>query len=324
MFILYYNKDKFRHKIKKMKIELQSTKSFGISKYEVDVNGNFYCLVKVPGASVAVGETQTSSPITFENQSGNKFCKTDPIVEYTQTSGVVGVARLAKEVTGHGDPRKSQIKFNFSNGSIVVRDDFYDFSDEGSLAEQVTKFIDYKTLIESNGKTYSSRELSNPFFDHIPIYDGDIQIGEVLRVKGLTYQRYCCFLKDEYSGILPEIISLMVFKLFKNKDDETRSLNDPNDNINTGNLNIYDKDWLKNNFGDEYQKEIDQDMALMKKQNKKDSTVITIIASIIAIFCVVFLIIGKNDAKTVAVLIVFIIFYLFFILLVNRDKFSKK
>lgn len=306
-----------------MKIELYSVKSFGILKYEVDVNGSFYCLVKIPGASVSVGETQTSSPIIFEDQAGNEFCKTDPIVEYTQAGGVIGVSRLAKEVTGHGDPRKSQIKFNFSNSSIVVRDEFYDFSDDGSLAEQVTKLIDYKTLIESNGKTYSSRELSNPFFDHIPIYDGDIQIGEVLRVKGLTYRRYCCFLKDEHSGILPEIISLMVFKLFKNKDDETRSLNDPNDNVNTGNLSAYDKDWLKNNFGDEYQKEVDQDMALMKKQNKKDSVAIITIASIIAIFCVVSLIIGENDTKTITMLIICIIFCLFFILLVNRDKIFK-
>lgn len=307
-----------------MKIELYSIKSFGILKYEVDVNGNFYCLVKIPGASVSIGETQTSSPITFEDQAGNEFCKTDPIVEYAQTSGVVGAARLAKEITRRGDPRKSLIKFNFPNGSIVIRDDFYDFSDDGSLVEQVTKFIDYKTFIESNGKTYSSRELSNSFFDHIQIYDGDIQIGEVLRVKELSYRRYCCFLKDEYSGILPEIISLMVFKLFKSKDDETRSLNDPNDNIDTGNLKVYDKDWLKNNFGDEYQKEIDQDIALMKKQNKKDSAAITIIASIIAIFCAAFLIIGENDIKTVAMLIICIIFCLFFILLVNRDKFLKK
>ena len=68
-------------------------------------------------------------------------------------------------------------------------------------------------VIEVNDKRYYCYSVEDGYIRHMPIYDEEKQIGEILKSNVITDAKdeYCCYLKDEYKSIADGIVALLLY-----------------------------------------------------------------------------------------------------------------
>lgn len=130
-----------------------------------------------------------------------------------------------------------------------------------------------KYVIEINDKKYFCYSIEDGYIRHFPIYDGETQIGEALKSNVVINEKdeYWCYLKEGYESFSDGIVALLLYldrseysssylvgksySLYKKYSyDKTNK--------------FYDKEWVKNNFGDEFYKKVNNDANLMKEKLK--------------------------------------------------------
>lgn len=130
-----------------------------------------------------------------------------------------------------------------------------------------------KYVIEMNNKKYFCYSIEDGYIRHFPIYDGDIQIGEVLKSNVILYGKdeYCCYLENEYESLSDGIVCLSLY--LDRKEYSSSYLISPAQtytksfSYNKTNK-FYDKNWVLNNFGDEYYRKVEEDLKIVKEALK--------------------------------------------------------
>ena len=128
-------------------------------------------------------------------------------------------------------------------------------------------------VIELNEKQYYCYSIEDGYIRHFPIYDGDKQIGEILKSNVIIdfKDNYCCYIKDGYESISDGVVALLLY--FDRSEYSSSYLINKSYNLtkrysyNKTNK-YYDKEWVKNNFGDEFYKKVDEDVNLVKEKIK--------------------------------------------------------
>lgn len=128
-------------------------------------------------------------------------------------------------------------------------------------------------VIEVDDKKYFCYSIEDGYIRHFPIYDGEIQIGEVLKSNVVidAKDEYYCYLKDEYEKLSDGIVALLLY-LDRSEYNSSYLVNKSYclykkysyDKTNK----FYDKDWVKNNFDDEFYKKVDTEVKLVKQKLK--------------------------------------------------------
>ena len=114
-----------------------------------------------------------------------------------------------------------------------------------------------------NDKQYYCYSIEDGYIEHFSIYDGDIQIGECLKSNIVLdgKDEYCYYLKDDYSSISDRIVALLLY--FDRSSYSSSYLVNKFYTISKSYSYIktnkyYDKEWVRNNFGDEFYKKVDK------------------------------------------------------------------
>lgn len=121
-------------------------------------------------------------------------------------------------------------------------------------SEKIVK-NNYKTVLDINSKKYYIYKVEDGYLCHMPIYEGDIQIGEAIKINARQNENdiYYAFIKDDYEFISDGII-LFLLKLDKKRDSHVNSRNmsllyyDTQKKYTIDENNkYYDKNWIKYN-----------------------------------------------------------------------------
>lgn len=130
-----------------------------------------------------------------------------------------------------------------------------------------------KYVIEIYNKRFFCYSIEDGYIRHFPIYDGDIQIGEALKSNVVVdgKDEYYCYLKPGYEGLSDGIVSLMLY-LDRSEYSSSYVVKKSYDLYKkfswSRNNKFYDKNWVKNNFGDEFYRKVDNDVAFVKGKFK--------------------------------------------------------
>ncbi len=126
-------------------------------------------------------------------------------------------------------------------------------------------------VIEINDKKYYCYSIEDGYVRHFPIYDGETQIGEALKSNVVIDHKdeYYCYLKHKYEDLSDGI---MVLFLYLDRCqysssyliDKSYSLEKKYSYNKTN--KYYDKNWVKNNFGDAFYKKVNKDVAFVKEK----------------------------------------------------------
>ncbi len=130
---------------------------------------------------------------------------------------------------------------------------------------------DNRYVIEINGKKYFCYSIQDGYIQHFPIYDGDIQIGEALKSNVVIdfKDEYCCYLKDTYESLSDGIVALL---LYLDRSDYSssylvqKSYHLSKEYSYNKTNQFYDKEWVKNNFGDEFYLKVDENVKFVKEK----------------------------------------------------------
>lgn len=148
-------------------------------------------------------------------------------------------------------------------------------------------------VIEIEKKLYYCYSIEDGYIRHLPIYDGDTQVGEVLKSNVIKdgLDEYCCYLKDEYTFLNDAIVCLLLYldrseyssSYLSNKSYEL------NKNYSYNKTNkFYNKNWVKDNFNDEFFKKVDNEVKSIKKKMNTDINKMKNIFIIAFIFIIIF------------------------------------
>lgn len=171
-------------------------------------------------------------------------------------------------------------------------------------------------VIEINGKKYFCYSIKDGYVRHFPIYDEGKQVGEILKsnVKVNDKDEYTCYLKEENHILADGIVALLLY-LDRSEYSSSYIINKSYNLTKTYTYNktnkFYDKNWVINNFGDEFYKKVENDVNLVKEKlknpmksskellgslSKKEKAIIKFILIgpwiLMAIACVIILLVG--------------------------------
>ncbi|MBQ6323701.1 MAG: hypothetical protein IJI22_02590 [Bacilli bacterium] len=128
-------------------------------------------------------------------------------------------------------------------------------------------------VIEANDKRYYCYSVEDGYIRHLPIYDEEKQIGEILKSNVISDAKdeYCCYLKDEYKNLADGVVALLLY-LDRNAYSSSYLVNksytlEKKYSYNKNNK-YYDKDWVKNNFDEEFYKKVDTEVEIVKEKLK--------------------------------------------------------
>lgn len=159
-----------------------------------------------------------------------------------------------------GSQKFNQVLFTSDNNVIKV---YYE-----SLG-----LMDNRYVIDINDKQYFCYSVEDGHIRHFPIYDNDIQIGEILKsnIVNDSLDEYYAYIKDEYSSISDGVMNLLLF--LDRSEYSSSYLVNKSVSIESGytfskNNKNYDKNWVKDNFGDEFYKMVDEQVKFAKEKMK--------------------------------------------------------
>lgn len=133
--------------------------------------------------------------------------------------------------------------------------------------------FDTRYVIDTGDKKYFVYSIEDGYIRHFPIYDGDTQIGEALKSNVIIDEKdeYLCYLKDGYESLADGVSALLLY-LDRNEYSSSyiavRSYRLEKKHSYSKNNKFYDKEWVKNNFGDEFYKKVDKDVEYAKVKFK--------------------------------------------------------
>lgn len=128
-------------------------------------------------------------------------------------------------------------------------------------------------VIEISDKQYFCYSVEDGYIRHFPVYDGDVQVGEALKSNVVVdgKDEYCCYLMNGYEFLTDGITALLLY-LDRNEYSSSYLVKksytlQKRYSYNKNNA-LYDKNWVSNNFGDEYYQKVDQDVKIFKEKMK--------------------------------------------------------
>ncbi len=128
-------------------------------------------------------------------------------------------------------------------------------------------------VIELDGKRFFCYSIEDGYIRHFPIYEEDVQIGEALKSNVVidAKDEYCCYLKDGYEFLADGIVALLLY-LDRSEYNSSYLVNKSYTVSRSFSYNqtnkFYDREWVRNNFGDEFYKKVDAGVALVKEKMK--------------------------------------------------------
>lgn len=133
--------------------------------------------------------------------------------------------------------------------------------------------MDNRYVIENNGKKYYCYSVEDGYARHLPIFYGDIQVGEILKsnIVNDSLDEYYAYIKDEYEEICDGVMNLLLFldrTEYSSSYLVNKSVQLEKKFSYTKNNKCYDKNWVKENFGDEFYKKLDKQVAAAKEAMK--------------------------------------------------------
>lgn len=239
-----------------MKIEIKQIKNTGSNEFEIRPDGKLVYVAKLPFVSIdepfnldKIGE------IKITDINGKEIYSTDYKYIENLKEEFIPFKYLVT-----GSQKFNQLIFNSGQNSIKI------YYEENEIWKN-------RYVIEINNKKFFCYSVEDGYIRHFPIYDGDLQIGEALKSNVLVdgLDEYWCYLKDEYKELGDGVIALLLY-LDRNEYNSSYVVNksyilEKSFSFNKTNK-FYDKEWVKNNFGDEYYKKVDADVTFVKEKLK--------------------------------------------------------
>ena len=219
-----------------MRIDINPITSKDNNEFVVFYNENLEFKAMLPPVSI-------SDPLYVDKIDDIVLYNSENIQEYkTSTDYVKNIKQdiIPLKFVLNNSEEINQITFESSNNTYKV---YY---------EDNKGFNKY--ILEHNGKFFHIFPVEEGIIRHLPIFDGDMQIGEGL---GLTdsnkgNDEYRCFLKEEYCYLADGISCLLLF-MDRNEYSSSYMMDGQIMNTFSGEKNpYYDRNWLATNFKDEF------------------------------------------------------------------------
>lgn len=240
-----------------MKIEVQQIKNEGKNEFEIKYNNNLKYKAKLPFISIDEPlDLEKLRKIKIVDLNDNEIYTTDYKYVENLKEEFIPLKYLAT-----GSQKFNQLLFISSNNTIKI---YY----------EAKGILNSRYVIEINDKKYFCYSIEDGYIRHFPIYDGEIQIGEALKSNVVidAKDEYFCYLKEGYKTLSDGVIALLLY-LDRSEYSSSYLVNKSYslykkysyDKTNK----FYDKEWVKNNFGDEFYKKVDNDINFVKQKLKK-------------------------------------------------------
>ncbi len=242
-----------------MKIEVVQSVSEGSNEFEIKYDGVLKYRAKLPFVSIENSlNLEKLREIKIFDTDGKEIYNTD--YKYLDNLGEEFVP-LKYLITG--SQKFNQLLFVSDNNDIKI------YFEENDIWKN-------RYVIEVLDKKYYCYSVEDGYIRHFPVYDGDTQIGEALKSNVIVdgKDEYYCYLKDGYDNLSDGVVALLLY-LDRIEYSSSYLVNkscvlEKNFSYNKNNK-YYDKEWVKNNFGDEYYKKVDNDVKLFKENLRKST-----------------------------------------------------
>ena len=239
-----------------MKIDVLQVQSEGKNEFEIKYNGTLQYKAKLPFVSI-------SEPLNLEKLinikifdiNGNEIYKTDYKYVKNFKEEFIPMKFLIT-----GSQKFNQLLF-ISNKNVI------------KIYYEEKSVWNYRYVIEINDKQYFCYSIKDGYITHFPIYDGETQIGEALKSNVVIdgKDEYCCYIKDDYINVSDGIVALLLY-LDRSEYSSSYLVNKSYSLSKEYSYNktnkFYDKEWVKNNFGDEFYKKVDENVKVVKEKFK--------------------------------------------------------
>ena len=239
-----------------MKIDVLQTESQGKNEFEIRYNDTLKYKAKLPFISI-------DDPLNLEKIRNIKiYDKNDKLVYTTNYAFVENVKEkiIQMKYLVAGSKKFNQLLFISKKNNIKI------YHEKRGASES-------RYVMELNEKQYFCYSIEDGYIRHFPIYEGNTQIGEALKSNIVIdgKDEYRCYLKNDYKKISDAVVALLLY-LDRSEYSSSYVLNKSYvlskkysyDKAN----DFYDKEWVKNNFGDEYYKKVDENVKLVKEKLK--------------------------------------------------------
>ena len=238
-----------------MKIELLQVRNIGEVKFEIKHNNTLKYLAKLPYISIEEPfNLEKLRKIEIYDLNNNLVYKTD--YKYLDN--------LKEEIF----PFKYLITGSQKFNQLL----FTSSEKEFKIYHETNELFKSRYVIEIDNKRYFCYSKEEGYIRHFPLYDGELQIGEALKCNAVinNNEEYCCYLKEGYENLSDGITALL---LYLDRNEYNSSYNNMYAKVTKSysfskNDKYYDKDWVKNNFGDEFYQKAEKDIAYVKEQIK--------------------------------------------------------
>ncbi len=239
-----------------MKINVLQVESEGKNEFEIRYNDALQYKAKLPFISI-------NEPLNLEKLRSIKILDTNEKEIYTTDYKYIENFKeelIPMKFLVTGSQKFNQLLFTSENNTIKI------YYEEKAI-------WDNRYVIEINDKQFFCYSIEDGYIRHFPIYDGEVQIGEALKSNVVVdgKDEYCCYLKDGYESLSDGIVALLLY-LDRSEYSSSYLVNksynlSKNYSFNKTNK-YYDKEWVKNNFGDEFYIKVDDNVKLIKEKIK--------------------------------------------------------
>ncbi len=239
-----------------MKISVIQIPSDGKNEFEIKYNDTLQYKAKLPFVSI-------NEPLNLEKLRSIKIV--DPNENEIYTTDYKYIENFKEELIPMKFLIAGKQKFNqllFISDKNIIK-----------IYYEEKAIWDNRYVIEINDKQYFCYSIEDGYIRHFPIYDGETQIGEALKSNVVidAKDEYCCYLKENYENISDGIVALLLY-LDRSEYSSSYLVNKSynltkNYSYNKTNK-FYDKEWVKNNFGNEFYIKVDENVKLIKEKFK--------------------------------------------------------
>lgn len=133
---------------------------------------------------------------------------------------------------------------------------------------------DNRYVIEIGDKSLYVYMVEDGYINHLPVYEGDVQVGEVLKsnvlIKGID--KYCAYLvegKESYAFALSAFILYLDRFIYSSSYLVEKSYIIEKKFSYEKNNRYYNKDWVKKNFDESFYREVEDDIKSVKEKFRR-------------------------------------------------------
>lgn len=243
-----------------MKIVVKQKKANFNNEFEVFVNNNkeYFATTPVLNMQGSILKFDKMLPIKINDINGNTILESSYSVVDNLKEEIIPLKYIVTK-----EQKFDQFSFKDSNNNIKC-----------SMFFSQQAFFKGDYVLCQDGKFFVAYSKSTGYYNNIAIYDGDVQIGEIVKLNVIRdgLDEYTIFLKDEYSSFVECFISFTLYidrtcfnyGFMKNVDyinySKTFSEND----------NKFNPNWIKENFdATEFYNECEKNISDAKQRVKK-------------------------------------------------------